>query len=225
MNYSELRDEGMELIAKLAGSTWSDHNAHDPGISILEAYSYAMTDIAFRTQLEMADLISSSDKNYPHETIASEQVLKCALVFLNDMRKVILDHYLVNDASITLNIDNEIPIYKDQLSDPPISYTPGEDKIKLSGLYEVLLEFNNADWNSNSYTLQIDVADTIYSLDIALPFWDDQDAILFHNEVTLHNVALEEIDSIVWHALEEDQTFFAKAIVQYSLLTSDVVEF
>ena len=43
MNYSALREDGMELIRKWAGESWTDHNIHDPGITILEACSYAMT--------------------------------------------------------------------------------------------------------------------------------------------------------------------------------------
>ena len=36
----------MELIRKWAGQSWTDHNVHDPGITILEACSYAMTELA-----------------------------------------------------------------------------------------------------------------------------------------------------------------------------------
>ena len=35
MNYSALREGGMELIRKWASQSWTDHNIHDPGITIL----------------------------------------------------------------------------------------------------------------------------------------------------------------------------------------------
>lgn len=225
MDYAALRQEGVELIARYAGQTWTDYNGHDPGISFLEAFSYAMTDVAFRTQLDMADLIRSSEKNTASETVPAETVLPCAPVSTADIRKVLLDHYLINDASITVNIDNEISIYKDDSSDPPINYTSqGQGKIYLSGLYEVLLQFNNTEWNSNNYKLDIHLDNGDYHLDIALPYWDDQDATLFHEEVTLYAVTMEEIDSVIWYKLDEEQTYFAKVIIQYSSNPGDTVE-
>ena len=53
MNYAALREGGMELIRELARDTWTDHNVHDPGITLLEAFSYAMTELGLRIQLDM----------------------------------------------------------------------------------------------------------------------------------------------------------------------------
>ena len=61
MNYSALREGGMELIRKWAGESWTDHNVHDPGITILEAASYAMTELGLRLQLDVGDLLRSGE--------------------------------------------------------------------------------------------------------------------------------------------------------------------
>ena len=37
LDYALLRQEGIDLIARLAGKRWTDYNSHDPGITILEA--------------------------------------------------------------------------------------------------------------------------------------------------------------------------------------------
>jgi len=35
-DFSFLREEGMELLRDVAAQTWTDHNLHDPGITLLE---------------------------------------------------------------------------------------------------------------------------------------------------------------------------------------------
>ena len=48
------------MLGRLAGERWSDFNTHDPGITILEALCYAITDLAYRTSLPIPDLIAGS---------------------------------------------------------------------------------------------------------------------------------------------------------------------
>ena len=35
MDYAQLRAEGIAQLQRLAAPTWTDYNAHDPGITIL----------------------------------------------------------------------------------------------------------------------------------------------------------------------------------------------
>ena len=67
-HFSALRDTTLELIGNLAAETWTDHNVHDPGITFAEAYIYALTDVAFRTQLPMRDLLVAVDLSGSMET-------------------------------------------------------------------------------------------------------------------------------------------------------------
>jgi hypothetical protein len=46
IDYEALRAEGMRLLGRLAGAQWTDFNAHDPGVTILEQLCYAITDLA-----------------------------------------------------------------------------------------------------------------------------------------------------------------------------------
>jgi len=38
LDFSSLREQGIALIQRLAGTTWTEYNAHDPGVSILEQF-------------------------------------------------------------------------------------------------------------------------------------------------------------------------------------------
>jgi len=75
MDYEFLRKKGLKLIEKLASKIWTDYNTHDPGISLLELLSYAITDLGYRTNFDLKDIITSdpnskipSAKKFLHST-------------------------------------------------------------------------------------------------------------------------------------------------------------
>jgi len=43
-DFSFLRQVGMQHIASMSSQLWTDYNTHDPGITLLEALCYAITD-------------------------------------------------------------------------------------------------------------------------------------------------------------------------------------
>ena len=45
LNWQALREEGLRHIRAMSGELWTDHNLHDPGITILELLCYALTDL------------------------------------------------------------------------------------------------------------------------------------------------------------------------------------
>ena len=60
LNFDQLRKKALEYIEQLAGKTWTDYNTHDPGITLLESLIYALTDLSYRTNLSMEDLLASN---------------------------------------------------------------------------------------------------------------------------------------------------------------------
>lgn len=101
----------MELIRQLAKDSWTDHNVHDPGITLLEAFSYAMTELGFRLQLDMADLLRSGERHALPDWVPLYRALPSTPVTTNDLRAILLDHPLVREARITSNADNEVAFY------------------------------------------------------------------------------------------------------------------
>ena len=49
LEFEKLRQEGIDYLGELSGNIWTDHNAHDPGITILEVLCYALLDLGYRT--------------------------------------------------------------------------------------------------------------------------------------------------------------------------------
>ncbi|MDP5171107.1 MAG: hypothetical protein NWR72_12755 [Bacteroidia bacterium] len=100
-NYELLRQQGRKQIENLASQLWTDYNAHDPGITILEALCYAITDLGYRTKFEIKDLLTRSDKGANFSVgrfHTAADVLSCYPITFDDLRKVILDIRGVRNA-------------------------------------------------------------------------------------------------------------------------------
>ena len=57
-DFGFLRREGIRMIEQLSGNVWTDYNATDPGITLLEAMCYALTDLGYRTLMEPQDILA-----------------------------------------------------------------------------------------------------------------------------------------------------------------------
>lgn len=95
LDYHALRREGIEHVQRLSGTIWTDYNLHDPGITILEYLCFGITDLAYRCNFPIVDLIYFRDKKqlsldergfYP-----IERILPCNPVTLDDYRKILID--------------------------------------------------------------------------------------------------------------------------------------
>lgn len=58
-DFAILRETGMEDIRARAALTWTDHNHHDAGITILESICYAYTELGLKLDQSLPDLIAS----------------------------------------------------------------------------------------------------------------------------------------------------------------------
>lgn len=216
MNYAALREGGMELIQQWAKETWTDHNVHDPGITLLEAFSYAMTELGFRLQLDMADLLRSGETHRAADLEPAHRVLPAGPVTPLDLRRLLLDHPLVSDAQISLPADNEVPFYENAGGDPPLTHTPGTPRVRPSGLYEVVVEFRERELNSNTYSLQVGSGGQNYDVDLALPHWDEDEAAPFRQGAVVNTIAMVVDGAEVWRPLPEAQSYFGKMSVGYT---------
>ena len=100
LDYTGLRQEGIELIARLAGKRWTDFNSHDPGITILEALCYALTDLGYRINYDMRDLIASHEGDPYLSLFSPDKILTCNPVTATDLRKLMIDLDGVRNAWI-----------------------------------------------------------------------------------------------------------------------------
>jgi hypothetical protein len=111
-DYNFLRREGIKHIEKLAGDVWTDFNTHDPGITLLEVLCYSITDLAYRTNFDMKDLLTRpGNDGWENIFYTAREILPCNPLTINDYRKLIMDVDGVRNAWITPSKDAEVPMY------------------------------------------------------------------------------------------------------------------
>ena len=97
MDYDFLRKEAIGHTQKISGDIWTDYNAHDPGVTILEQFVYALTDISFRTNLDIQTILfHEGDRQNilsKHALVSPEVAFSPGAVTVNDYRILILDHF------------------------------------------------------------------------------------------------------------------------------------
>lgn len=156
-DFEFLHRKGLEHIEALSRKLWTDYNSHDPGITLMEAMCYAITDLGNRIQLPIPDLLTKS-KDSKGEITGSfptgKQILTTKPITKTDYRKLFIDVDGVNNVFIHVNTDQVIHkhcLKKDEPSeeDPQgkLSYekdlSPDYeylDSITLKGLYDIYFE-------------------------------------------------------------------------------------
>lgn len=94
-DYYFLRREGIRMVQELAGKIWTDYNDHDPGVTILEQCCYALTDLAYRTGIDIEKLLFAQgdveDVAVSNSLYLPEEVLLASNVTLLDHKRLFLD--------------------------------------------------------------------------------------------------------------------------------------
>ena len=146
LQYEELIRQGILFAEQLSGAIWTDYNEHDPGVTILENMCFALTDLIYRTNFTIPELIFSRPKNEKEVNNAfflPNEILPTGTLTLVDYRKLIIDR---------------IPKVQNAWIEPLENHHN-----KYKGLYQVLLEVRDEDefsytqikkdtWASVSYT-------------------------------------------------------------------------
>ncbi|TND08167.1 MAG: hypothetical protein FD123_2561 [Bacteroidetes bacterium] len=163
MDYALLRELGLQHIQGLSGKIWSDNNAHDPGITILEVLAYAVTDLGYRTNYDIKDILTPDPLTTDiRNFFTAAQIMPNAPVTFNDYRKLMMDveceelidldpddlllRYGVRNAWI-LKTEAECPVFVNSQT-ASLQYTapvPDAEPLALKPLYNVLIELDTLD--------------------------------------------------------------------------------
>jgi hypothetical protein len=150
LDFASLRSRGVELLQRLAGASWTDHNAHDPGITILEQLCYALTDLGYRAQYDLPDLLARDGEDPYASLYTPAQILPTSPVTLADLRALVIDVPGVKNAWI--EVVNEPCAMLDaaqgevshpaphKAADGPVTASPNVSEIRVKGLYQVRIE-------------------------------------------------------------------------------------
>ncbi|MEM8525029.1 MAG: hypothetical protein AAGG68_10315 [Bacteroidota bacterium] len=151
VSFEHLRKLGLEHIERLGSAIWTDYNIHDPGITILEVLCYALTDLGYRTQFDIKDLLTQKTGSEENNFFTACQILTCNPVTVNDFRRLLIDLPGVRNAWLEAADRGECPIYLDNKAeqedgDPTARFyyeTIANNELKINGLYNVCIEFED----------------------------------------------------------------------------------
>ena len=136
-----LFDESLAEVRRLSSALWTDHNTHDPGITMLELACYALTELAYRHALPIEDRLAG-DADGSAQFHAPRAVLPNRALTELDWRKLLIDLPGVKNAWIESVAD--VQLYADlrrkELRQTPPAH-PQFQAVPLRGLYRVRVEF------------------------------------------------------------------------------------
>lgn len=144
-DYHFLRKQGFEYSQELSGEIWTDYNDHDPGVTILEQICLAMTELAYKSGMNIEDILyAKRDQPFDSEDNAfftPELVFPGSPLTVIDYRRILIDQLY--------------PMVKNAWLEPLES---GAFGVNMAGLYKVSLIFDE----SAFYDLE-DAKDKVYS--------------------------------------------------------------
>lgn len=155
MDYAFLRAEGMKWIERYSSDLWTDYNTHDPGITIMELLSYAITDLGYRTSFPLKDILSTSKsnkQNFKSQFYSARKILPTRPVTEIDLRKLFIGADGVKNAWL---LKAEESLFVDFKNEHIVAVKPDHDKydeFKLNGIYDVKVELDmkykdGTDWD------------------------------------------------------------------------------
>lgn len=117
LDYFYLRSEGIAHAQALSGETWTDYNQHDPGVTILEQLCYALTDLGYRTNFNIKELLQVDNQlDNGQAFYDASDIFTCAPLTPTDYRILLIDRIDgVQNAwlePLTSNIDGINGLYR-----------------------------------------------------------------------------------------------------------------
>lgn len=91
MDYSLLRQEGIRLLERMTGGEWTDFNLHDPGITLLEQLCYVLSDLGYRSEHPIPDLLAEGGAAPDASLHPPHAILSTQPITAEDLRRLVLD--------------------------------------------------------------------------------------------------------------------------------------
>ncbi|WP_114325454.1 diguanylate cyclase [Candidatus Colwellia aromaticivorans] len=153
LDYRALFSEGIAHVRHLASDIWTDYNAHDPGVTVLEVLSYALTDLSLRAELPIQDLLalneSEENASKTNNEYMASQFLSARRILPNrpltelDYRKLIIDLPGIRNAWI---YPAQTQFYADKINKKLLfenTFHQNVEPVLLKGLYNIKLELES----------------------------------------------------------------------------------
>lgn len=92
-DFETLKAEGLAYIQQYGGSDWTNLNASDPGVTILDQICYALTELGYCNDFSIADILTEQNGKlkFKNQFFFPENILTTSPLTINDYRKYCID--------------------------------------------------------------------------------------------------------------------------------------
>lgn len=136
INFDALYQQALAEVQRLAGKVWTDKGEHDPGVTLLQALAYAVSDVGYRHSLPLVDMLTPQDQGEQSgifiEGFGPDRALTCGPVTEDDFRRGLLDLHTVDGTpgSDTGFLFRNVQLHRDTAQDQfEYYYEPGTKKM------------------------------------------------------------------------------------------------
>ncbi|CNH73017.1 Uncharacterised protein [Yersinia pekkanenii] len=162
IHFDTLLSQAHQVVEEHAGKLWTDTTEHDPGVTMLEGFSYGASDLAYRHTLPLQDLLTPESAEQQGEGVfptefGPHRALTCGPITADDYRRSLLDLHSSDWPAETAHDDDDFLFRNVQLVREPedqrytywydtekreYSFASGDDakKLTLRGNYWLYLE-------------------------------------------------------------------------------------
>ena len=214
LDYDLLLQQGIELIQKFSGNQWTDFNYHDPGITFLEQICYALTDLSYKSNFPIEDILLAYSDNFDLENnnllIPPEKIFPSSPSTPYDYRKIIIDQEnTVKNAWVN-----------------PVK----DDVLGTQGIFDVLIQLKD-DLNESQIKTSINNIENILmdnrslGTDFNPIIILKKDIISLSGEITINSFVLgESVLAKVYHEIESKLNKELKFYDFDEILNSETLE-
>ena len=148
LDFDNLRSSAISYLGNLSGNIWTDHNVHDPGITILEMLIYALMDLGYRTNMPVEYLLARKpdDNSTDNNFFSPSTILANNPLTITDYRKMLVDIEHVKNAWLVVEDNLPIDPCNPTRTQEEYNFANNQNRINscqcdhLNGLYHVYIQ-------------------------------------------------------------------------------------
>lgn len=111
-DFYSLKKEALDYIHTRIGTEWTNFNPSDPGVTILEQFCYALTELGYCTDFSIQDILTNSNGKIEidDQFYLPNEILTTAPYTIDDYKKYLIDGIQnIDNATIKVYNDNIFP--------------------------------------------------------------------------------------------------------------------
>ena len=106
--YSRLNKETLQLVQRLSGQRWTDYNAHDPGVTLLEIICYGLLDLHYKLDSDFSSYLVDPLTRKPSldrlGLLPADRVFSPTVVTTSDYEMLLKSHIQgIRDCDVQLD--------------------------------------------------------------------------------------------------------------------------